>query len=302
MNKKKYSGSVSGFWKKYSEDYLFILPYMAIFFAFTVLPVVISMLLSFTQFDVVQAPKFIGFSNYIRLFMDDALFPVALKNTLLIALLTGPGGFFLSLFLAWLLNELGTFFRSLLTLLFYTPVISGGAYVIWQIIYSGDSYGFLNGVLISLGIVYEPIQWLTDSSYMMGSAIFVMLWMSFGSGFLALIAGFKNVDKRLYEAAAIDGVKNRWQEMWYITLPSMKPQLMFSAVMSITTAFGTGGVITAIYGFPSTNYALYTLVHLLEDYGNIRFEMGYASAIATVLFVIMVACNRIIQKLLAKGN
>ena len=302
MNKKIFSRSAGRFWKKYSEDYLFILPYMAVFFAFTILPVAISMLLSFTQFDVVQAPKFIGVSNYIRLFMDDALFPVALKNTLLIALLTGPGGFFLSLFLAWLLNELGVFFRSVLTLLFYTPVISGGAYAIWQIIYSGDSYGFLNGVLISLGIIYEPIQWLTDSSYMMGSAVFVMLWMSFGSGFLALIAGFKNVDKRLYEAAAIDGVKNRYQEMWYITLPSMKPQLMFSAVISITTAFGTGGIITAIYGFPSTNYSLYTLVHLLEDYGNIRFEMGYASAIATVLFVIMVVCNRVIQSMLTKGN
>ncbi len=198
-----------------------------------------------------------------------------------------------------MLNELGNGTRSVLTLLFYAPVISGGAYTIWQIIYSGDTYGFLNGILMDLGIIYKPVQWLTDSDYMVGSAIAVMLWMSFGAGFLSFIAGFKNVDPKLYEAAAIDGVRNRYQEMWHITLPSMKPQLMFGAVMSITGAFGTGDVITAIYGFPSTNYTLYTLVHLLQDYGNVRYEMGYASAIATVLFLIMLGSNMIVQKLLA---
>ena len=202
--------------------------------------------------------------------------------------------------LAWLLNEFGSGLRSVLTLLCYAPTLSGGAYMIWQIIYSGDSYGFLNGVLIELGIIYSPIQWLTDSSYMTVSAIIVILWMSFGSGFLSLIAGFKNVDKALYEAAAVDGIRNRWQELWYVTLPSMGPQLMFSAVMSITTAFGMGDVITAIYGFPSTNYTLYTMVHMLQDYGSTRYEMGYASAVATVLFLIMVGSNRVVQRLIRK--
>lgn len=296
---KNFKGKASAFWGRYKEDYLFILPFMLVFFTFTVLPVVISIFLSFTRFDIVQSPAFIGMRNYFRLFMDDSLFPVALKNTLLLALITGPIGFFLSLLLAWMLNELGNGTRSVLTLLFYAPVISGGAYTIWQIIYSGDTYGFLNGILMDLGIIYKPVQWLTDSDYMVGSAIAVMLWMSFGAGFLSFIAGFKNVDPKLYEAAAIDGVRNRYQEMWHITLPSMKPQLMFGAVMSITGAFGTGDVITAIYGFPSTNYTLYTLVHLLQDYGNVRYEMGYASAIATVLFLIMLGSNMIVQKLLA---
>lgn len=290
------------FWSRYGEDYLFMFPYMLIFFAFFLLPVLISMVLSFTNFDAVHWPSFVGLRNYFRLFMDDSLFPLALKNTLLFAIMTGPIGFFLSLLLAWLLNELGNRLRSLLTLLFYAPAISGGAYMIWQIIYSGDTYGLLNGILMNFGIIYKPIQWLTDSEYMMGSAIVVMLWLSFGAGFLSFIAGFKNVDQRLYEAAAIDGIKNRYQEMWYVTLPSMKPQLMFGAVMSITSAFGTGDVISAIYGFPSTNYAVYTLVHLLQDYGNVRFEMGYASAIATVLFLIMLGSNLIVQKLLAEKN
>lgn len=300
--KKNKGSTIIGFFSKYGSNYLFALPYLLVFCAFTLLPVLISIVLSFTKFDVVQAPQFIGIQNYIRLFMDDSLFPIALKNTFLLAVITGPVGFFLSLLIAWLLNEIGNKVRSILTLLFYAPVISGGAFMIWQIIYSGDTYGFLNGILISNGIIYEPKQWLTDSAYMMGSALVVMVWMSFGAGFLSFIAGFKNVDGKLYEAAAIDGIKNRYQEMWYITLPSMKPQLMFGAVMSITSAFGTGDVITAIYGFPSTNYELYTLVHALQDYGNVRFEMGYASAIATVLFLIMMGANLVIQRLLADKN
>ncbi len=289
--------------KKYREDYLFMLPYLLVFAVFTVFPVVVAMFFSFTRFDIVQFPSFIGIKNYFRLFIDDSLFPLALKNTLLLAVITGPGGFFLSLLLAWVLNEFGDRLRAVLTMLCYAPTLSGGAFMIWNIIYSGDSYGFLNGVLIDMGLIYSPIQWLTDSKYMTVSAIIVILWMSFGSGFLSMIAGFKNVDRTQYEAAAVDGIKNRYQELWYITLPSMKPQLMFSAVMSITSSFGMGDIITAIYGFPSSNYALYTLVHMLQDYGNTRFEMGYASAIATVLFLIMVLSNHFVQKLLRKvGN
>lgn len=283
---------------KHRNDYLMMLPYSVIFILFTVLPVIISFCLGFTSFDLLQKPSFVGLNNYFRLFMDDSLFPIALKNTFYLSVLTGPAGFLLSMLLAWMINEFGTKTRTFLTLLFYSPVISGGAYMIWTIIYSGDAYGYLNGILMSLNIIKKPIQWLTDSTYMTGSAIVAMLWLSFGAGFLSFIAGFKNVDTHLYEAAAVDGIKNRYQELWHITLPSMKPQLMFGAVMSITSSFGTGDVISAIYGFPSTNYTLYTLAHLLQDYGTVRFEMGYASAIATVLFLIMVGANKIVQRVL----
>ena len=285
---------------RYREDYLFILPYLLIFLVFTVVPVLMSIGLSFTYFNVLESPQFVGLQNYFTLLLDDSLFMTALKNTLLLSVVTGPVGFFLSLLLAWLVNEFGPKLRAFLTLLFYAPVISGGAYMIWQIIYSGDSYGFLNGILLDLGIIYSPIQWLTDSTYMMAAAIIVVLWMSFGSGFLSLIAGFQNVDSKMYEAAAVDGIKNRYQELWYITLPSMKPQLMFSAVMSITNSFGMGDILTGIFGFPSSNYALHTMVHHLQDYGNIRFEMGYASAIATLLFLIMIGANQVVQRLLRK--
>lgn len=300
---KKSRNGLRVFLKHYGEDYAFMLPFLIVFATFTVIPVFVSVFLSFTRFDVIQMPVFVGISNYIRLFMDDPLFIIALKNTLLISLITGPLGFFLCVLLAWMLNEVGNRLRSFLTLLFYAPAICGGAYTIFQILFSADSYGFLNGVLINTGLINKPIDWLGNSKYMMITANILVLWMSFGSGFLSLIAGFKNIDTRLYEAAAIDGIKNRYQEMWYITLPSMKPQLMFASVMSITGSFGVGDVLSAVFGFPSANYAVYTLAHMLTDYGNTRFEMGYASAVATVLFIIMVASNFAVQRLLSKiGN
>ena len=285
---------------KYGADYLFSAPFMIIFIIFTVFPVIASVIISLTNYNVIQMPKFIGLSNYFNLFLDDGLFLTALKNTFLLSVITGPIGYLLNLIIAWMVNELDNKARAIVTLLFYSPAISGGAYAIWAIIYSGDMYGFLNGVLLKFGFISTPIQWLTDTKYMVGAAIAVILWLSFGTGFLSLIAGFKNVDKSLYEAAAVDGIKNRYQELWYITLPTMKPQLMFSAVMSITGSFGMGGVITAVFGFPSSGYALHTLAHHMEDYGSTRFEMGYASAIAVVLFVIMVSSNGIVQRLLNK--
>ncbi|MHB1452613.1 MAG: carbohydrate ABC transporter permease [Saccharofermentanales bacterium] len=284
----------------YLEDYLFMSPYLLIFVVFTIVPVITAIYYSFTYFNVIEPAKFIGIGNFVHLLIDDSLFMKSLKNTLLLSCVTGPAGFLLSLLLAWLVNEFGNNTRSFLTLLFYAPVLSGGAYMIWQIIFSGDSYGYLNAILLDLNIIYNPIQWITDENYMLAAAVIVIIWMSFGAGFLSFIAGLKNIDVRLYEAAAIDGIRNRYQELWHITLPSMKPQLMFGAVMSITGSFGMGDVITGLFGFPSTNYALHTLVHHLQDYGNIRFEMGYACAIAVILFLIMIGANMVVQRMLRK--
>ncbi len=294
------SGRFSRFCSRYMEDYLFVAPYTVLFFIFTVIPVGASIFLSLTNWNVLETPSFVGLKNYFKLFLEDPIFPLAIRNTLLISIITGPVSFFLSLFVAWLVNEFDHRLRTLLTLLFYAPSLSGGVYLVWQIILSNDSNGLLNALLMDLNIIYQPILWTTDTKYMFASCIAVVLWMSLGTSFLSFIAGFQNVDRTLYEAGAVDGLKNRWQELWYITLPSMRPQLMFGAVMSITGSFGIGDVISGIFGFPSTNYALHTLVHHLQDHGNIRFEMGYASAIATVLFLIMIVSNRLVQRLLAK--
>lgn len=273
---------------------------MILFTLFTVFPVVISMILSFTYFNMLEFPRFVGWDNYTRLFLEDDIFLVALKNTLLFAAITGPISYLACFLFAWVINELGPRLRAFMTLIFYAPSISGNIYFIWLMIFSGDRYGIANGMLIKLGIILEPIQWLKTEALIMPIIILVQLWLSLGTGFLAFIAGLQTVDKTLYEAGAVDGVRNRWQELWYITLPSMRPQLMFGAVIQLTTSFAVADVSIALAGFPSVNYAAETIVTHLIDFGTTRFEMGFASAIATVLFILMVGTNLIVQKLLRK--
>lgn len=286
--------------KRTATSYAFVMPYFLCFCLFTVLPVLISMFFSFTSFNILEPPKFTGLENYIRMFFKDSIFMIALKNTVLIAIVTGPVGYLLSLLMAWFINELTPKLRAFVTLIFYAPTISGNVFMIWSLLFSGDSYGYINSTLIRLGVIQTPIQFLKDTSYMMPIVIGVSLWMSLGAGFLSFIAGFQGVDKSYYEAASMDGIKNRWQELWYVTLPMMRNQMMFSAVMSITSSFGVGGVITGLFGFPSTDYAVHTIMNHLEDYGGGRFEMGYASAIATLLFLIMVGANLVVRRLVAK--
>jgi multiple sugar transport system permease protein len=206
----------------------------------------------------------------------------------------------LCLLFAWIINEFKGWLRAFLTLIFYAPSISGQAYLIWNLILSGDRYGYLNGLLIRMGFLQEPILWMMTEKYIIPMLIVVQLWLSLGTGFLAFIAGLQTIDTSLYESGAIDGIKNRWQELWFITLPSMKPQLMFGAIMQITTSFAIADVSLQLAGNPSVNYAGSTVITHLMDYGGIRFEMGYASAIATVLFLLMVGTNKLVQRLLRR--
>ena len=280
--------------------YLMILPYYAIFLVFTVVPVVLSAILSLTDFNMLEFPNWVGVDNYMRLFLDDDIFIIAVQNTLIFAAITGPVSYMLSFVVAWFINELPPKIRALVTLVFYAPSISGAVYTIWGVMFSGDSYGYVNGLLLKMGVIDGPIQWFNNATYVMPLCIVVALWTSLGTAFLSFIAGLQVVDRSLYEAGAVDGIKNRWQELWYITLPYMKPQMMFGAILSITGSFGFGGIVTALAGFPSVDYAAHTITHHLDDYGGARYEIGYASAIATVLFVLMYAANVGVQKLLSK--
>jgi len=277
-----------------------LLPFFILFFMFTVLPVIRSIGYSFTYYNIFNEPKFIWFDNFTRLFMDDPIFMTALKNTLIFAAITGPTGYLLSLMIAWLINDLGPKVRWFLTLVFYAPAISGSAVTVFSFIFSADRNGYVNSLLMSLGFITEPIAWLKDPTYILGTLIVVQIWMSLGTSFLAFIAGLQGVDRSLYEAGAVEGIRNKWQELWYITLPMIKPQMMFSAVMSITSAFNVGTLITALCGYPTVDYAAHTIMNHLTDYGTIRFEMGYASAIATLLFLMMVGANLLAQRLIAK--
>ena len=286
--------------KKNKTAYFMIAPFFLLFIIFTVLPVFLSIILSLTDFNMLQMPGWKGLTNFTRLFLEDEIFILACQNTLVFACVTGPVSYLLSLLIAWFINELPPALRAVVTLIFYAPSISGQVYLIWKTLFSSDAYGWANATLMDLGIITSPILWFQNAEYVMPLCIVVALWTSLGTAFLSFIAGFQTIDRSMYEAAAVDGIKNRWQELWYITLPTMRPQMMFGAVLAITQSFGFGAVVDALCGFPSVDYAAHTIMHHLNDYGGSRYEIGYASAIAVVLFVIMFSCNIIIKKALSK--
>ncbi len=281
-------------------SYLFLLPYAAVFLTFTVIPVIISMFNSFTYNNFFDPARFVGFENYTRLFTSDSVFLIALRNTLVLAVITGPIGYVLSFLLAWQLNQLSRGMRSLFVLLFYAPTMTSSVYTVWTMLFSNDEYGYINGMLLRSGFIREAILWLSDTQYMMFVVIICVLWTSMGAGFLSFVAGLRSMEKQYYEAGAVDGIRNRWQELWYITLPMMRPQLMFGAVMSITASFAIHDVTIALMGFPSTDYAVHTVVNHLYDYGYLRFQLGYASAISTLLFLCMLGANKLVGHLLRK--
>jgi multiple sugar transport system permease protein len=286
--------------KRNKVAYLMVGPFMVLFFIFTILPVVLSVFFSLTDFNMLQPPNWKGLSNFTRLFVEDEIFIKACKNTLIFASITGPASYMMALMIAWFINELPPKIRAVVTLIFYAPSISGQVYLIWQTLFSSDSHGWANAWLMKLGIIDSAILWFQTEDYVMPLCIMVALWTSLGTSFLSFIAGLQGVDRSLFEAGAVDGIKNRWQELWYITLPSMRPQLMFGAVLSITNSFGFGGIVTALCGFPSVNYCAWTIMHHLDDYGGSRYEIGYSSAIAVILFVVMITCNFVIKKALSK--
>ena len=290
-------------WKEMKRNwvaYVMVAPFMILFTLFTVLPVLLSIVISFTDFNLLEMPNFVFMQNYITLFFDDDIFLLAAQNTFVFAAIVGPASYLMSLMVAWFINELDPRIRAIVTLIFYAPSISGQVYLIWGTLFSGDAYGWVNGALLNLGLINTEIQFFKDADYVMPLCIVVALWTSLGTSFLSFIAGLQGIDRSLYEAAAVDGIKNRWQELWYVTLPTMKPQLMFGAIMSITSSFGFGSVVTALCGFPSVDYAAHTIMHHLDDYGGQRFETGYASAIAVVLFAIMIGANVLVKNIISK--
>ncbi|MDY0302509.1 MAG: sugar ABC transporter permease [Candidatus Moranbacteria bacterium] len=282
--------------------YGMMLPFLLIFFTFTILPVIMSLFLSFTTFDMLNPPKWVWLENYIYLLLYDDVFLIALRNTFILAIIIGPISYAASFIFAWLINELPPKIRWVLTVVFYAPSISGSAFLLWQLIFNGDMYGYLNAFLINLNIIDAPILWLKTPEYALMIIIIVQLWLSLGISFLSFVAGLQTVDKSLYEAAAIDGIRNRWQELWYVTLPQMMPQLMFGALMQITSSFGISTVSTQLLGFPSVEYSGHTIITHLIDFGagSQRMELGYASAIATILFLIMMVANLGVQKILRR--
>lgn len=303
MNKKitKKRG-IAYWWRKNWIGYAFLAPFIILFTIFVVAPVLTAMGLSFTNYNMMQTPRFVGLNNYKLLFLDDEVFLTGLSNTLTFAIITGPVGYLMSFFAAWVINQLK--FKRAFALAFYAPSICSGIAMsqVWMVIFSSDRKGYLNNILLNMGLIDEPILWNTDPTYIMGVVMFISLWMSMGTGFLVFLAGLQNVSRDYYEAGAIDGIKSKFQELIYITLPVMKPQLLFGAINAIVGAFSVFDIATSVAGMPSPNYSAHTIVAHLYDYAFIRFQMGYASAVAVVLFVITFILSRLVMHVLSSKN
>ncbi len=287
------------FWHKNWMGYGFMAPFVILFVIFVVAPVFTAIGLSFTDYNMMQKPDFVGFNNYKLLFLDDDVFKISIANTVKFAVITGPAGYLLSFFAAWVINQLKA--KRAFALAFYAPSILSGVAMsnVWMVIFSGDKRGIINYWLIQWGIIDEPILWNTDPNHIMGVVMFIQLWMSMGTGFLVFLAGLQNMDRSLYEAGAIDGVKNKFQELFYITLPAMKPQLLFGAINTITSSFAVFDIAVNVAGMPSPNYSAHTIVAHLYDYAFIRFQMGYASAVAVVLFLVTFILGKVVMKALS---
>ena len=278
--------------------YIMLSPFYILFLLFTIIPVVASVFLSLTDFNMMQMPSFVGISNFVKLFLEDEIFLKAIKNTLIFAVVTGPIGYLLSFVVAWFINDLSPIPKNIVTLLMYSPALCGSMISIWMYIFAADTKGLMNSLLMNLGIIRAPIAYLTDTRYNFIICVVVIIWSSMGVGFLSLLSGLKALDKAYFEAGAIDGISNRWQELYYVTLPQIGPQLIFSAVMTISSSFPVGGAVASLTGFPSTDYSTHTIILHMTDYATTRFEMGYASAIAVVLFGIMLGSWIVISKML----
>ena len=271
-------------WKTEVSYLIMLSPFFVLFFFFF--------------YDTVSEPHFIGLENYLRMFMDDEAFLTVLKNTILFAVVTGPLGFLLAFLMAWCINEFSRGLRTLFSFMLYSPALAGGGYLFWKILFSGDSYGYLNSLLLSFGLITDPTQWLRGPRYITWIVLLVQLWSSMGISFLANLAGLQNVDRDMYEAGTIDGIRNRWQELWYITLPSMRSMLLFSAVMQIAASYSVGAVAKELAGYPSVNNTVDTIIAHLGEVGTVRYEYGYAAAISVFLFALMALTRLIIDRAL----
>lgn len=276
--------------------FLLLFPYGLLFFTFIAIPIAIAIGLSFTYFDVINKPTFAGLANYIVLItQDEAFLKFVLPNTFKYALIVGPGGYVLSFLLAWMLAQIQKVPRTILSLAIYTPSMLGNVFigVIWKSVFSGDQRGIFNHLLIQLDVIDQPIMFLLSPDYLMNIMIFVSLWSSMGIGFLAMVSGILNINEELYEAAYVDGMRNRFQEIIYITIPSMKPQMLFGAVMAIVNAFNTGWIGVTLSGQnPTPGLAGQLITNHIDDYGFQRYEMGYAAAVSVALLLIVMLFSK----------
>ncbi|WP_077532532.1 carbohydrate ABC transporter permease [Massiliimalia massiliensis] len=262
---------------------IFLLPNLICFLLFVLIPIVSAFVLSFMQWDMLSTPKFIGFDNYIRLFTQDEIFIQVLVNTLIFTACSVPMVIIASLLIAMALNQqiLGKkFYRVLI----FLPVISSNVVVsvMWKWLLVPD-YGFVNYFLSWFGIAGP--NWLTDANWSMFSIIFVFVWKNIGYYMLIFLAGLQGIPNSYYEAVEMDG-GNAWHKFRNITIPLLSPTTFFVTVMVVIGSFQVFDIVMLMTeGGPGRSTSV--MVHYLYQQAFRYFDMGYATAISYILFIIV---------------
>lgn len=279
--------------RKMMPGYLFILPAVLLISVFVFLPIIASLFLSFTQYNVLQPPKWVGLNNYYRLIFEDPLFWIAVRNTVLYVAGTVPVCVMISLLLAvWVDSVKIRFMKYLFRTVYFLPTITAivAISVVWKWLYAGGTYGLINFVLMKLGI--PPVDWLTNPHTTLPAIMVMSIWGGVGYNFIIFLAGLQGIPRTIYEAAEIDGASG-FRNFWHITLPLLRPAIVFVVLMSVIGSFQ---VFDQVYILTQgTEYvggvlhSALTIVTYLYERGFERFEMGYASAIAYMLFFLVFA-------------
>ncbi|NQU95640.1 MAG: sugar ABC transporter permease [Candidatus Omnitrophica bacterium] len=281
-----------GFFTKLNEakwSYIFIAPAVLLFLIFVVGPVIASFYWSFTEYDAIHAPKWVGLANYKNIFFNDPRFWKSVRNTCLYTLGVIPLGTALSLLLAIAVDQqirFKNFFRAIYFIPSVTSVIALS--VIWKWLFAGEKYGLINHILIRVGL--QPVDWLMSPVWTLPAIMIMSIWASLGYNMILFLAGLQTIPKTVYEAADIDGA-NVFDKFWHITLPLLKPFTVFVVIIGFITSFqvfervyimtqselGIGGVLDSAL----------TVVAYLYDMGFRKFKMGYASALGYIVFVVV---------------
>ena len=280
--------------------YLFLTPALLVILVFVVYPMVAVIFYSFTSYDIITPPKWIGLKNFQDLIVDSN-FWLALRNSLVYLIVT-PVLIVLSIILAIIVNRKLpgiNLFRGL----YYIPAISGSIAVgiIWRWIFDAQG-GMLNGVLIWLGLLKEPVQWLATPSLTIPIAMLLTIWMGMGYYMMIFLAGLQNIPEELYDAALIDGC-NSWQKHFYVTLPGLRPQVTMVLVVSSLAAMEVFNEIYVLFGqLGGIMNSGFTMVFYMW-YKAFRLQhAGYASAIAIALLVITMAFSIMNIRILERGT
>jgi multiple sugar transport system permease protein len=270
--------------------YLFFSPWLLGLLLFNVIPIILAVYYSFTAYTVLQPPQWIGLGNYEEMFMVDELFWKALYNTTYYAVFSVPISLFFAIFLAVLLNFKvpgQSFFRATFFLPSIVPAVAASVVWAWML---HPEYGLINDLLGRLGLPGPP--WLTSEVWSKPAFILMSLW-GIGPTTIIFLAGLQDIPQHLYEAAEIDGA-NSWQRLWNVTLPLLTPTIFFNLVIGLIGAFQ---VFTQAFIISAGGPLWSTLFYVLYLYnqGFEYFNMGYASAMAIVLFVIILILTAIVQ-------